>query len=201
MCMLDTTVALCACSIIQWHYVHARWRVMSCMQPCSCYLHSERYDLATDNRHRGHVRNLHCICSVGGKQLVMGQRALVPLRRHSQQSLVTLRRHSQRCLLSWESKNWRVQIRKETVTYTMVAVFWDVTLCSLVQVYCHFRGLCCLHTSWQMMPATHMACIQTLYNQYKSQCLIQHDQIKLHVIISGQAMNHTFKRKCGTCQN
>jgi hypothetical protein len=26
-----------------------------------------------------------------------------------------------------------------------MAVFWDVALCSLVEVYRRFRGACCLH--------------------------------------------------------
>jgi hypothetical protein len=29
--------------------------------------------------------------------------------------------------------------------YMKMAVFWVVALCSLVEVYWHFRGCCCLH--------------------------------------------------------
>jgi len=52
---------------------------MVVLQPCSCALHSHKHKLATDDRNRGHVENLHCICGMVGRHLVTGQQALVTL--------------------------------------------------------------------------------------------------------------------------
>jgi hypothetical protein len=80
----------------------------------------------------------------------------------------------------------------------MVAVFWDVLPCSLVHVYIS-EDLAVSILIVDVVTCT--ACVQTLYDLYKTQCLIQRDQIKLCVIISSHATNHTFKRNVTLSQN
>jgi hypothetical protein len=39
-----------------------------------------------------------------------------------------------------------------TASNMKMAVFWVVTLCSLVEVYRRFRGTCCLHHQLKLLP-------------------------------------------------
>jgi hypothetical protein len=44
-----------------------------------------------------------------------------------------------------QKKKYLVGFEVLTVVSTKMAVFWVAAPCSLVEVYQHFRGLCCLH--------------------------------------------------------